>query len=63
LTSKHAIRRGDVVRLDMPDGHVRLAFVVELDDTKIRVADPGDVAGRAVLSRYATVLDLAKLFA
>jgi hypothetical protein len=62
-TCTRATRRGDVVRLDMPGGNTGLAFVVELDGTKIRVTDPGEGAGRAVLSRYATVIDLAKLFA
>jgi hypothetical protein len=33
------VRRGDLVRIDMPNGKVDLGLVVELDGTQVRLLD------------------------
>lgn len=51
------LQRGDLVRLDMPNGLSTIEYVLSFDESKVYVADPGREDGRAVLRRYATAID------
>ncbi|HVW25697.1 MAG TPA: hypothetical protein VHC69_10020 [Polyangiaceae bacterium] len=60
-TLDRPVRRGDFVRLDMPNGKCAVAYVLSLEGQKMFVADPEQVNGRPVLRRFATVLDWEQL--
>lgn len=56
-TLRRPLQRGDLVRLDMPNGLSTIEYVLSFDESKLYVADPGREDGRAVLRRYATAID------
>lgn len=60
-TLDRPVRRGDFVRLDMPNGKCAVEYVLSLEGQKIFVADPEHEDGRPVLRRFATVLDWERL--
>jgi hypothetical protein len=58
---RRSLQRGDLVRLDMPNGTSTIAYVLSFDESKVYVADPGCEKGRPVLRRFATALDWASM--
>jgi hypothetical protein len=57
--AKRPVRRGDVVRVTMLGGKVSFGFIVDLDDTKVRLADADHEDGRPVLRKFVVPLDLS----
>jgi hypothetical protein len=49
------------VRVGFPGGKSTIRFVVDVEDTKVRLADPEHENGRAVLRGYVTPIDVAAL--
>ncbi len=60
-TLRRGVQRGDLVRLDMPNGKSVIAYVLNVDDRKVFVADPAADDGRPVLGQFATTVDCALL--
>lgn len=44
--------RGDLVRINMPNGTTGVGYVVDLDETKVRLLDDEHEDGRPVLRKY-----------
>jgi hypothetical protein len=60
-TLRRGVQRGDLVRLDMPNGKCVIGYALNVDDRKVFVAAPDAEEGRPVLGRFVTVVDWALL--
>lgn len=57
------VQRGDLVRLDMPNGRSSIAYALNVDDKKVFVADAAQDEGKPVLREFVTALDWQSLLA
>jgi hypothetical protein len=60
-TLRRPVERGDLVQVNMPQGKAAIGFVVDLDETKVRLADAERDDGRPVLRGYVAPLDVEAL--
>ena len=55
---KRAARRGDIVRFKMRNGRSGIGFVVDVDETKVRLLDAENDDGRPVMREFVAPLDV-----
>ena len=55
------VRRGDLVRIRMPKGTLSIAFLADLDETKVWVPDATRDEGRPVLKTFVSPLEVDSL--